>query len=66
MAVLAFTTMADDKKIKDYRDRVRINVNEPYEVEYWSKKFKVTPAKLRAAVKTVGVSVKKVEAHLRA
>jgi hypothetical protein len=57
--------MADDKAKKDYRDRVRINVNEKYEVEYWSKKFNVTPAKLKAAVKEVGVTVKKVEAYLK-
>jgi hypothetical protein len=57
--------MADDKTKKGLQDRVRINVNEPYEVEYWSKKFKVTPAKLKAAVREVGVSVKKVEAYLK-
>jgi hypothetical protein len=45
-------------------DRVLIALSQPYEVSYWSKKFKVTPAKLRAAVKAVGHSSKKVGAYL--
>jgi hypothetical protein len=55
----------DNKTKKDYRDRVRINVNEKYEVEYWSEKFGVTPAKLKKVVKEVGVTVKKVEQNLK-
>jgi hypothetical protein len=39
-------------------------VSQPYEVSYWSKKFKVTPAKLKAAVAAVGHSSKAVGAHL--
>ena len=31
----------------------------------WSKKFKVTPAKLKYAVKKVGHSAKKVEAYIK-
>ncbi len=45
-------------------DRARIAVSEPYEVRYWSKKFKVTPAKLKAAVAAVGHSSKKVAAYV--
>ncbi len=45
-------------------DRARIALSQPYEVSYWSKKFKVTPARLRAAVKAVGHSSKKVGAYL--
>ncbi|WP_247516308.1 DUF3606 domain-containing protein [Bradyrhizobium sp. 190] len=45
-------------------DRARISVSQPYEVSYWSKKFKVTPAKLKAAVAAVGHSSKAVGAHL--
>lgn len=41
-----------------------ISLNQPYEVRYWSKKFKVTPAKLKAAVKSVGHSSHKVEGYL--
>jgi hypothetical protein len=46
------------------RDRALIALNQPYEVRYWSKKFKVTPAKLKAAVKAAGHSSKKVGAYL--
>ena len=45
-------------------DRVLIALSQPYEVSYWSKKFKVTPARLRAAVKAAGHSSKKVGAYL--
>jgi len=46
------------------RDRALIAVSQPYEVRYWSKKFKVTPARLKAAVGAVGHSSKKVGAYL--
>jgi hypothetical protein len=46
------------------RDRALIALSQPYEVSYWSKKFKVTPARLRAAVRAVGHSSKKVGAYL--
>ena len=39
-------------------------MSQPYEVSYWSKKFKVTPAKLKAAVAAVGHSSKNVGAYL--
>ena len=58
------SSIMDNKNKKDYRDRVRININEKYEVQYWSKHFNVTPAKLKKAVNEVGVTVKKVKAHL--
>lgn len=57
--------MADDKTKRGGSDRGLIAVNEPYELRYWSKKFKVTPAKLKAAVKAVGRSSKKVEAYIK-
>ena len=57
--------MADSKKKRGKADRSMIALKEPYEVQYWSKKFKVTPAKLKAAVKKVGRSAKKVEAYIK-
>ena len=57
--------MADDKAKRGGSDRGLIAVNEPYELRYWSKKFKVTPARLKAAVKKVGRSAKKVEAYIK-
>jgi Protein of unknown function (DUF3606) len=60
------------RKVEEYiklrkhmaRDRALIALREPYEVRYWSKKFKVTPARLKAAVKAAGHSSKKVGAYL--
>lgn len=57
--------MADNKKMRGGSDRGLIALSEPYEVRYWCKKFKVTPAKLKAAVKAVGRSSKKVEAYIK-
>lgn len=62
------------KKVETYielqkhraRDKMLIAISQPYEVRYWSKKFKVTPARLKAAVKAAGRSSKKVGAYLAA
>jgi CRISPR/Cas system-associated endonuclease Cas3-HD len=37
-------------------DRSRINIDEPYEVRYWTEALSVSEAKLREAVITVGTS----------
>ena len=47
-------------------DKSRIALSQAYEVRSWSKKFKVTPARLKAAVKAAGHSAKKVGAYLAA
>jgi Protein of unknown function (DUF3606) len=57
--------IADNKKKRGGADRALIALSETYEVAYWSKKFKITPAKLKATVKKVGHSAKKVEAYLK-
>ena len=57
--------MADNKKKRGGADRLLIALSESYEVAYWSKKFKITPAKLKATVKKVGHSARKVEAYLK-
>jgi hypothetical protein len=56
--------MADDKTKTGKPDRDRINVDEPYELNYWSKKFDVTPERLRQAVKTSGPMAKNIAALL--
>jgi hypothetical protein len=56
--------MADDKNDRGPADRTRVNVNEDYEVQYWSKKFGVSADQLRAAVKKVGVMASDVEKEL--
>ena len=57
--------MADDRKKRGGADRGLIALSEPYEVAYWSKKFEITPAKLKAAVKKAGRSAKNVEAYIK-
>ena len=57
--------MADNKKKRGGADRALIALGEKYEVTYWSKKLKVTPAKLKYAVKKVGHSARKVEAYIQ-
>jgi hypothetical protein len=57
--------MADNKAKRGGSDRGLIALSESYEVRYWSKKFKVTPAKLKAAVKAAGRSAKHVEAYIK-
>src|SRR6476620_12417310 len=57
--------MADNKKKRGGADRGLIALSEPYEVAYWSKKFKITPAKLKAAVKKAGDSAKNVAAYIK-
>jgi hypothetical protein len=46
--------MSDNKSKKDGRDRSRINMNEDYEVRYWSKKLGITKQALKEAVKNAG------------
>ena len=53
--------MPDDKTKKRPQDASKVNVHEPYEVEYWSQKLKCTPQQLRDAVKKVGTSAAAVE-----
>ena len=56
--------MSDDLKNRGPADRARVNVNEAWEVQWWTKELKCTEAQLRAAVKAVGVSANAVRAHL--
>ncbi|MEH3114845.1 DUF3606 domain-containing protein [Pedobacter terrae] len=55
----------DDKQKTGNPDRARINVNEAYELDYWSDKFGVSKDKLKAAVETVGTSSSAVEDYLK-
>lgn len=57
--------MSDDKTNPGGQDRSRISLNEDYEVRDWAKKFGVSAAELRAAVKAVGNGASAVEAHLK-
>jgi len=57
--------MADDKSKTGPQDASRVNINEKYEVEYWTKRFGVTPERLKEAVQKAGTSVNAVEAELK-
>jgi hypothetical protein len=56
--------MSDDKTKTGPQDASRINVNEDYEVDYWTKALGVSAETLRRAVDQVGVSADAVRAHL--
>lgn len=56
--------MADDKKQTGSPDRDRINLNEDYEVQYWTKALGVSADELRAAVDAVGSTSEAVRRHL--
>jgi hypothetical protein len=56
--------MSDDLTKRKPLDSSRININEPYEVNYWCAEFGVTKSQLLSAVKAVGTSVSSVRKHL--
>jgi len=56
--------MADDLKKKGPADRSRINVNEDWEVEWWTRELGCSEGELREAVAAVGTSVVSVREYL--
>lgn len=56
--------MSDDLTKKRPQDASKINIHEPYEVNYWTDALKCTKTQLIAAVKAVGVSASAVKKHL--
>jgi Protein of unknown function (DUF3606) len=58
--------MSDDLKNRGPQDRARINVNESYEVSYWTKNLGVSEKRLRELVSKYGVSVSKIREQLAA
>jgi hypothetical protein len=57
--------MADDKKQRAPQDAARINMNEDYEVQYWTKELGVSKERLAELVRNHGVSVDAVRGALR-
>ncbi len=57
--------MPDDPKIKGPQDRKRINIHEPYEVQYWTRVLGISRDQLRTAVEAVGTSAEKVKEYLQ-
>lgn len=56
--------MADDRTLTGQADRLRINMNEDYEVRYWTQKWNVSREELADAVRSAGVMVKDVAKKL--
>jgi hypothetical protein len=54
----------DNKKNVSQPDRSRINMNEDYEVRYWSKHLDVTREELQRAVDKVGPTAAAVRKEL--
>ena len=54
----------DDKTKTGTPDSKLINVNENYEVEYWTKELGVSKEELKEAVRAVGSSAAAVREHL--
>lgn len=58
--------MTDNRNLRGEPDRSLINMSEPYEVDYWIKRFGCTKQRLQQAVNAVGNSTAKVDAWLKA
>jgi hypothetical protein len=57
--------MGDDLKKKRPQDASKVNIHEPWEVNYWCGEFNCTKVQLEAAVKSVGVSAEAVRRYLK-
>ncbi len=55
----------DDKNKKGPQDASRVNVNEDYELQYWSERFNITRDELKKAVAEAGPSVSALEEFLK-
>lgn len=58
--------MSDDKATRGASDRRTIDIEDEYDVRYWSEVLGVTPDRLRVVVGKVGPMAQKVRQHLRA
>lgn len=56
--------MPDNLKITQPLDKTRINIHEPWEVNWWCNELGCTKDELVSAVRAVGTSAKAVRAHL--
>jgi hypothetical protein len=57
--------MSDNKNRTGEPDRSRVSLQEDYEVQYWTERFKVDKERLAAAVRAAGDSVENVDAWLK-
>jgi len=57
--------MADDKNLRDGRDRSRVSGSEDYELQHIAEKMNCSIDEVRRAIEQVGNSREKVEEYLR-
>ena len=57
--------MADDKDVRDGRDRSRVSGSEDYELQHLAEKLNVSTEEVRRAIEQVGNSREKLEEFLR-
>lgn len=57
--------MADDRNMRDGRDRSRASGSEDYELQYLAEKLNVSTEEVRKAIEQVGNSREKIEEYLR-
>jgi hypothetical protein len=58
--------MADSKKSRGKADRSKVSASEPYEVRYFAKKNKITPAMTKKLIRKYKGSRKRMEAAVKA
>jgi alpha-glucosidase (family GH31 glycosyl hydrolase) len=56
---------ADRKTVHWPDDSTYVDVTREDAVDFWSKRFRVSPGKLKQAVRTVGARFKDVDHHLK-
>jgi len=57
--------MADDKNLRDGRDRSRVSGSEEYEIQYLAEKLNVSTDEIKNAIEKVGNSREKIEEYLK-
>ena len=57
--------MADNKDLRDGRDRSRVSGSEEYELQHLAEKLNVSTDEVRRAIEQVGNSREKIEEYLR-
>ena len=57
--------MADDRNLRDGRDRSRVSGSEEYELQFLAEKLNVSTDEIRKAIKQVGNSREKIEEYLK-
>ena len=56
--------MADDTKQRHGQDRKRIDLDQDYELRYWTRELGVTEEELKQAVRAAGTQIETVRRYL--